>query len=317
MADTRRMLLAYIDEIGETGAFVSKTDPRFRTSPAFGYAGFIVPDGAARRFGQLFDREKRTVFAPDIARAEHPGRWEKKGSEIFHSFTAQHHPEQIRVFNGLVRHLCERFGGALFFYADEKPIGTPKQTHLDKDDRETRAMREALNRLCTYSDRRDQQLLVMIDQINEKDRAKRLPLMYGHILGRAGEHPEMRRIVEPPMHVDSALSANVQFADWVAAAVTRGIERQLLVTEVERNAWVPLTLSPTLRRAFTGESKLHLQHRAHEDLHGAAVFAAVRPLAGRDGVRRILESVPPEQYQRMRDAAERASGRGRPSSRAE
>jgi Protein of unknown function (DUF3800) len=312
LADTRRMLLAYIDEIGETGAFVSKTDPRFRTSPAFGYAGFVVPDGAARRFGQLFDREKRTVFAPELARAAHPGRWEKKGSELFHSFTAQHHPEQLRVFNGLVRLLCERFGGALFYYAEEKPVGTPKQTRLDKDDRETRAMREALNRLCTHADREDQHLLVMIDQINEKDRAKRLPLMYEHILGRADGHAEMRRIVEPPMHVDSALSANIQFADWIAAAVSRAVERQLLVSEVERNAWIPPTLSPALRRVFTRESKLHVHSGAHDDLHGAAVFSAVRPLAGRDGVRRIVDAVGPQQYRLMREAAERAAERGRP-----
>lgn len=38
-----RMLLAYIDEIGETGAFVARDHPKFKTSPAFGYAGFIIP----------------------------------------------------------------------------------------------------------------------------------------------------------------------------------------------------------------------------------------------------------------------------------
>lgn len=30
--------------------------------------------------------------------------------------------------------------------------------------------------------------------------------MYGHILGRAAEFPEMKRIIEPPMHVDSILT---------------------------------------------------------------------------------------------------------------
>lgn len=304
------MLLAYIDEIGETGAFVSKADARFRTSPAFGYAGFVVPDRNARRFGQLFDREKRIIFAPEIADAEHPGRWEKKGSVIFHSFTAQNYPDQIRVFTGLVRILQEKLGGTLFYYADEKPIGTPKQTRLDKDEREALAMREALNRLCTFAERKNEQLLVMIDQINEKDRAKRLPRMYSHILGRAIDHAEMRRIVEPPMHVDSLLSANIQFADWVAAAVTRGIERQLLVTEVDRNEWVPRILSQPLRRAFTRESKLHLHNRSHLDIHGAAAFSAVRPLAGRDHARRIGDSVSPEQYQLMKEAAERAAQRG-------
>ena len=35
------MLFAYIDEIGEAGAFISKDHKRFNTSPVFGYAGFV------------------------------------------------------------------------------------------------------------------------------------------------------------------------------------------------------------------------------------------------------------------------------------
>lgn len=36
------MLLACLDEIGEPGGFISHEHPRFNTSPAFGYAGFII-----------------------------------------------------------------------------------------------------------------------------------------------------------------------------------------------------------------------------------------------------------------------------------
>lgn len=56
------MLLAYIDEIGETGAFVPRDHGHYNTSPAFGYAGFIIPEGRAQDFGAVFDRETRTVF---------------------------------------------------------------------------------------------------------------------------------------------------------------------------------------------------------------------------------------------------------------
>lgn len=73
-------------------------------------------------------------------------------------------------------------------------------------------MQETLNRIARCADRQDQHVMVVIDQINEKTRAERLPNMYGHILGRAKDFPEMRRIIEPPMHVDSQLSANIQFA---------------------------------------------------------------------------------------------------------
>lgn len=53
------MLLAYIDEIGETGAFVARDHARFNTSPAFGYAGFIIPADSCRTFGQAFAEAKR------------------------------------------------------------------------------------------------------------------------------------------------------------------------------------------------------------------------------------------------------------------
>ena len=51
------MLLDYIDEIGETGSFVARDHARFNTSPAFGYAGFVIPADNARQFGAQFTGE--------------------------------------------------------------------------------------------------------------------------------------------------------------------------------------------------------------------------------------------------------------------
>ncbi|MGC0367311.1 hypothetical protein ABH922_005363 [Rhodococcus sp. 27YEA15] len=237
------MLLAYIDEIGETGAFVSNKDARYKTSPAFGYAGLIIPGDQARKFGEVFTREKRVLFKADIAAAEHPGRWERKGSEIFRPDTFEKYPQQMRVFSYLVRSLRE-LGGSLFYYADEKPLGTPRQTDLDTDARETAAMRETLNRIARYADHNQSNVTVMIDQINEKTRAARLPAMYEHILGRAAGYAEMKRIVEPPMHIDSVLSSNIQFSDWIAACVTRAIDYQLI--QDSRYNWLaePRALPP-------------------------------------------------------------------------
>lgn len=182
------MLLAYLDEIGETGAFISRDHPRFNTSPAFGYAGFVIPEQHARAVGSHFQSRKLELFPSETARAEHPGRWERKGAAIFRADTPTRYPAQLRAFNGLV-HSLRRLDASAFYYAEEKPLGTPKQTRLEADEREIRAMRETLNRLARYAEHHDQNLLVMIDQVNEKSRAARLPRMYGHILGRAADHP--------------------------------------------------------------------------------------------------------------------------------
>jgi len=305
--DNRGVLLAYIDEIGEPGAFISRDHERFHTSPAFGYAGFVIEAECARIFGQRFTHEKRTLFAPELVDQPNPGQWEKKGASMFRPTTASTHPQHLRVFAGLVRHL-RSMRGMLFYYADEKPQGTPKQTNLDPAARETSAMQETLNRLCTYAERRQRNLLVMIDQINEKTRAERLPQMYGHIFRRSADRPEMKRIVEPPMHVDSVLSANIQFADWVAAATTRAIDNQLIRDSPYH--WVPGAWSHALAGSFTHESKLHLWHRAVDDIHNSALFFKERPLHPLATGHRVGDGLPADALRKIHAAAVHAEERG-------
>lgn len=301
------MLLAYIDEIGEPGAFVSPTHPKYNTSPAFGYAGFLIHEDAAREFGAHMQREKETVFASEIG-DEHPGRWERKGASIFRPVTLQKYPQQLRVFNALVEHLRSK-GGNLFYYADEKPQGTPKQTSLDVVARESQAMGETLNRLARQAHRLDSNIMVLIDHVNEKTRTDRLSQMYRHILGRASSYPEMRRIVEPPMHVDSTLSSNIQFADWVAACLTRAIDYQLL--RESRHKWIADAANSgpllKLRGSFTQESKLHLHQRSVSDFHHSDLLNRKRKLHPRPGGHLIMESVDPDAARKMRGIADASS----------
>lgn len=223
------MLLAYLDEVGEPGAYISKSHARFNTSPGFGYAGFVISDANAREFGAIFTREKRALFVSKHESASTPGVWEIKGASMFRSKTPGYAPQNIRVFKNLCRQL-NRLGGRLFYYVDEKPTGTPKQVSLDMDLSERRAMEEVLNRVCRAANDRNENIMFMIDAISEDQRSKRLPNMYAHILGRAIDKPEMRRAVEPPMHIDSELSASIQLADWTAAIIGRAVEYQLLAS---------------------------------------------------------------------------------------
>ncbi|GCB59648.1 MAG: DUF3800 domain-containing protein [Rhodococcus qingshengii] len=298
------MLLAYIDEIGETGAFVARDHARFNTSPAFGYAGLILPADNARKFGQIFTLKKREIFKTEIEKAEHPGRWERKGASIFRPDTFDKYRQQIRVFNTLVRSV-RSLDGALFYYAAEKPLGTPKQTDLDTDARETAAMREALNRIARYADYKGSNVMVMIDQINEKTRAARLPAMYEHILGRASGYPEMKRIIEPPMHIDSVLSSNIQFSDWIAACVTRAIEYQIIKESPYQ--WVTGDNAlPSVRGAFTHESKIHLWQRDLSDLNHSDIFRSDRLLHPAAAGQLVGDQLPADRFRRMKAAAERA-----------
>ncbi|QUY62252.1 DUF3800 domain-containing protein [Gulosibacter molinativorax] len=298
------MLLAYLDEVGETGAFVSKDHSRFNTSPAFGYAGFVVPAPEARRFGSWFAEEKRKVYATEIAASDRPAQWEKKGSAIFRRVTLDKYPQQIRVFSALVRRL-RSVGGNLFYYIDEKPLGTPNQTHLDTDAREAMAMKETLNRLARHAESRHNHLLVMMDQVNEKQRIERMPTMYAHMFSRSGEFEEMLRIVEPPMHLDSAVSANIQFADWVAACVSRAVEYQLI--EHSDFGWITGGAIDAVRGSFTHESKLHLWNKGVPDMHHSTIFSRDRPLYPKLDGQRLVSVTPPEVQRRLRAMAQQKS----------
>ncbi len=133
--------------------------------------------------------------------------------------------------------------------------------------------------------------------------------MYSHILGRAGDCPEMRRIVEPPMHIDSQLSSGIQLADWIAASVTRAIDYQLV--EHSRHAWV--MKAPQLkavRRTFTHESKLHLYNRSVKDIVHSHLFRRDRPLYPTVNGSRLSSHLDPDVVRRMRAAAERSPRSG-------
>ncbi|MDO4888630.1 MAG: DUF3800 domain-containing protein [Actinomycetaceae bacterium] len=274
------MLIAYLDEVGEPGAFVGPDHRRFNTSPAFGYAGFIIDDGAASEFGRFFNHKKRELFKHEIAEAQKKSSdadstWERKGSEYF-SKDILRYPERLRIFKSLIRFLIEK-DGRLFFYVDEKERGTPKQTRIEHHERESRSMQEALNRLARYANDMKSNIFVVMDQINENERRNRIHKMYGHIYGRSSSHAEMKRIIEPPMHLDSKLSSNIQFADWVAALVNRATHQQLL--KDPRFAWVvqlatidKLFPPKQRKRLFTYESKLHLHGRSIEDVNNFDLF---------------------------------------------
>lgn len=272
-------LLAYIDEIGQPGAFMSLDHPRYNESPAFGYAGFVIPLERAREFGALFTKKKNQLFPSESAKAEHSGRWEKKGAELIYAKVISERKQNLRVLGSLISGL-RKVGGNLFYYAEEKPVGSPKELNTGRREfaeRESVAMQETLNRLARHANSCDEPLLVMMDQINEKSRRQRLPEMYAHILGRAAQHEEMRRIIEPPMHIDSKLSSNIQFADWIAALMKRVIEYQLV--KDSRYSWLPeCEYLQAAHGAFTYESKLHLYHRSIDDIHHSSVLDKKRPL---------------------------------------
>lgn len=273
------MLLAYLDEVAAPGCFVSKDHPKFNDCPAFGYAGFVIPEKSSREFGAFFTKNKRELFPDDVAKAENPGQYEKKGSDLLYAKVQEDRPQNVRVLASLFSKL-DQLGGNLFYYVTEKPCGTPKETNSGPREfvaREKSALQETLNRLARHAEKQNRNVLCMMDQINEKTREQRLPMMYAHIFARGTHHEEMRRIIEPPMHIDSKLSSNVQFADWVCGFIRRCAEYQLI--EDTRYKWIPDSQAALAARGlFTFESKLNLCERSIDDIYHVGILDKRRPV---------------------------------------
>lgn len=267
----------------------------------------MIPSDQVRVMSQYFTEKKRRLFAHLIPVEATAGTWERKGSDIFTPVAWDCYRRPIEGFRELVRFLCAR-GGRLFFYGEEKPLGTAterwgKDSRLQKQgllEFKWGCLHQALNRLCTYAERHGENLIVIMDTENEKERVVQVQNSYAHVFNRTADpdHGEMRRLIESTMHVDSKLSANVQFADWVAAAVRRAFEYQLI--EDSPFCWVPTAFEDLTRSKLTIESKLYFSHSRGgvREVHNSGIFARERPALAMS----ISQRLSPEVRTRMEEA---------------
>jgi len=58
---------AYLDEFGHIGPYVSRADRRYKESPVFGLAGFVLPSDQVRGFGTWFFQRKCDLLASCVS----------------------------------------------------------------------------------------------------------------------------------------------------------------------------------------------------------------------------------------------------------
>ena len=113
-------LFAYLDEFGHIGPYVGREDPRYKESPVFGLAGFVLPAEAVRGIGIWFFQRKCELLAFEIERSgEHPALWEKKGSGVYTVTNVTRYPE-LRKFTNRLFNKIERLGGFVSYVGVRK-----------------------------------------------------------------------------------------------------------------------------------------------------------------------------------------------------
>lgn len=224
--------IVYLDEFGHIGPFVSRRDPKYRTSPVFGFGGVVLPCDKVRIISHLFFDMKNKVFAPEIKRAQakavrdgnpfHIAQWEMKGSSFVNSKTLT---KYRNVRNLLFRMLLavESCGGFVFYTGIRKDQPDPRHNAKSLY---TSVLKDAIRRLNRFCENTDSHFMLCLDSIdkdaNESIRRKCVEAagvsMHGHEL--------CMRLIERPFQVESHLFHAVQLADWICAIVGKTLAYQ-------------------------------------------------------------------------------------------
>ena len=209
----RLMLIAFLDEFGHCGPFISRSDPRHGHSPVFGLAGYVMPHDQVRHFATFFFQLKSQMLASELSKVqEHPATWEKKGNELISTRNISKYPH---VREGLIRLLNEiyRCGGKLFFYGREK-YQTPEQSK--PAGLYTTVMSHSIRNIDEHCCKRKSEFMMILDQHPERRR-----LLESATKTMFSSQAPARCLIEPPFQVESHLYQTIQAADWIATLVGR------------------------------------------------------------------------------------------------
>lgn len=208
--------VAYLDEFGHIGPYVSRSNPKFNESPVFGLAGLVLPLGEVRSFGTWFFQRKCELLDFEIKRAaNHPATWEKKGAALYTVKNVEKYRE-LRVFTNRFFNKIRSCGGFIFYVGIEK-------TKLPQDHRPNElyraVLREAIKRLdqfCLQESDPQETFFLVMDEHDQRE-----ALVTEAAVSMYNSTNPRRSLIEPPFQVESHRYQTLQAADWLAGFTGR------------------------------------------------------------------------------------------------
>lgn len=213
-AGRRRFYIAYLDEFGHVGPYISRSDTRHNTSPVFGLSGIVLPADRVRPFASYFYRLKCNLLAFEIKRSGKPAyKWEKKGAALYTTQNVRRYAElrhmTARLFNRIAH------DGGMVFY-----VGVEKTRTIDTHNPKRlygAVLRESIKRLDRYCQARNSLFMMVLDEQEESFRASIVADASREMFGDARRN----NMIEPPIQAESHLFQTLQCADWVCGLVGR------------------------------------------------------------------------------------------------
>lgn len=210
------LYVAYLDEFGHIGPYVSQDHPKHKTHPAFGLGGVVLPYDQVRSFSTYFFKLKNRLLKYDLDKSGvHPAKWEKKGSALYTLHNIKTYQELRQATNRLLNHI-KAVGGFVIYVGIEKDISNidahdPKRLYHS-------VLKEAIKRLDQETEQRNAKFMLILDQ--QEENVLRGEIVETASIAMFGTDARVN-LIEPPVQVESHLYQTVQCADWLCGIFGR------------------------------------------------------------------------------------------------
>jgi len=208
------LYIAYVDEFGHVGPFLSSTDPKHKSHPAFGLGALVLPYENVRHFSTWFFKLKNRLLDWELKQSgEHPAKWEKKGSALYTERNVRTYPEVKKATFRLLNKIRQLDGFVIH-------VGVEKRRDLDMDSKKLfhYVLRELIKRLDQECECSGSQFMMILDE--QEQNVMRKEIVETSSLAMFGSD-QRKRLIEPPIQVESDLYQTVQCSDWLCALYGR------------------------------------------------------------------------------------------------
>ncbi len=229
--------VAYLDEFGHVGQYVSRNHPQFRTSPVFGLGGVLLPAEEVREFAIFFYQLKCQLLAWDINN-DNPRdlpayQWEKKGSKLFTTKNITHY-RSLRQATFRMLNRINKVGGHVIYSGEHKVCLPPPHNPTATFKRQLLQAVRTIDRFCTKT---DSTFMLLLDEQRAGNEWRERNVEACTLAMFEDSSEKCRSLIEPPLQGESHLFQTLQCADWLCGLIGRLMA--LAVSPEEYPDWEP------------------------------------------------------------------------------
>ncbi|NWA66679.1 DUF3800 domain-containing protein [Pseudomonas reactans] len=213
--------IAYLDEFGHVGQYVSRKHPMYKTSPVFGLGGMLIPAEEVREFAIYFYKLKCQLLAWDL-KHKNPQHlpayhWEKKGSTLFTVDNVSKYRELRRSSFRLLSHI-RKIGGHIFYTGEHKPTEPSEHNSTETFKRALLQSIRKIDRFCTLN---NASFIVLLDEQKAGNEWRERNVEACTLAMFEDPSEKCRTLIEPPLQGESYLFQTLQCADWLCGLIGR------------------------------------------------------------------------------------------------